>query len=101
LEQAREKGVMAVGPLPADTVFYRTAVLEEFSAVLAMYHDQGLGPLKLLHFAQAVNVTLGLPVVRTSVDHGTAFELVGSGQAGCSSLEQAIKLACRLTHWEM
>ncbi|MFO8031740.1 MAG: 4-hydroxythreonine-4-phosphate dehydrogenase PdxA [Desulfohalobiaceae bacterium] len=97
LEQAREKGVWGTGPWAADTVFYRAAVEGEFSAVLAMYHDQGLGPLKLLHFQQAVNVTLGLPVVRTSVDHGTAFELVGSGKAGWQSLQQALQLACRLT----
>ncbi len=93
LEQGRGRGVQVVGPLPADTVFYRTAVKKEFSAVLAMYHDQGLGPLKLVHFNRAVNVTLGLPVVRTSVDHGTGFELVGSGQASTRSLHKSIILA--------
>ncbi|MHC1711063.1 MAG: 4-hydroxythreonine-4-phosphate dehydrogenase PdxA [Solidesulfovibrio sp.] len=89
-------GVAAVGPLPADTVFYRAAK-GEFSAVLAMYHDQGLPPLKLLHFSETVNVTLGLPFVRTSVGHGTAFELVGTGKAGTSSLAAALALAVRLT----
>ncbi|MFP4671821.1 MAG: 4-hydroxythreonine-4-phosphate dehydrogenase PdxA [Desulfohalobiaceae bacterium] len=101
LKQAREQGVLVQGPLPADTVFYRAGVLNEFSAVLAMYHDQGLGPLKLMHFQAAVNVTLGLPVVRTSVDHGTAFELVGSGKAGWKSLQQALQLACRLSQQEL
>ena len=90
------KGVAAVGPLPADTLFYRAAK-GEFSAVLAMYHDQGLPPLKLLHFEETVNVTLGLPFVRTSVGHGTAFELVGTGKAGTSSLAAALDLAIRLT----
>lgn len=89
-------GVAAVGPLPADTVFYRAA-RGEFSAVLAMYHDQGLPPLKLLHFSETVNVTLGLPFVRTSVGHGTAFELVGAGTAGTGSLAAALDLAVRLT----
>lgn len=95
VQLAAAKGVSAVGPLPADTVFFR-ALQGHFSAVLAMYHDQGLAPLKLLHFGEAVNVTLGLPFVRTSVDHGTGYELVGSGQAGLSSLRRAIELAWRL-----
>lgn len=99
LERARRQGVLATGPLPADTVFYRAVVEGEFSAVLAMYHDQGLGPLKLLHFQQAVNVTLGLPVIRTSVDHGTGFDLVGSGKADYGSLQQALRLACRLLQY--
>ncbi len=99
LEQAREKGVQAAGPLPADTVFYRAAVKKEFSAVLAMYHDQALGPIKLLHFNQAVNITLGLPIIRTSVDHGTGFDLVGSGKADYGSLQQALQLARRLLQY--
>jgi len=90
------KGVAAVGPLPADTVFYRAAQ-GEFSAILAMYHDQGLPALKLLHFRETVNVTLGLPFIRTSVGHGTAFELVGTGKALTSSLAAALDLAVRLT----
>lgn len=89
------KGVGAVGPLPADTVFHR-AVGGEFSAILAMYHDQGLPPLKMLHFNETVNVTLGLPFVRTSVGHGTAFDLVGTGRADTGSLEAALDLAMRL-----
>jgi len=90
------KGVAAVGPLPADTVFHRAAG-GEFSAILAMYHDQGLPPLKMLHFHETVNVTLGLPFVRTSVGHGTAFELVGTGRAATDSLAAALVLARRLT----
>ena len=89
------RGVGAVGPLPADTVFHRT-VGGEFSAILAMYHDQGLPPLKMLHFHETVNVTLGLPFVRTSVGHGTAFDLVGTGRAATTSLEAALDLALRL-----
>jgi 4-hydroxythreonine-4-phosphate dehydrogenase len=80
------------GPLPADTVFYR-AVSGDFDAVVAMYHAQGLIPLKLLHFSDAVNVTLGLPIIRTSVDHGTAYDIAGSGRADPSSLKAAIRMA--------
>lgn len=92
IQAAVAKGVAATGPWPADSVFYR-AYHGEFSAVLAMYHDQGLGPLKLVHFQHAVNVTLGLPFVRTSVDHGTAYELVGRGRAGTQSLQRALDTA--------
>ncbi|MFP4034126.1 MAG: 4-hydroxythreonine-4-phosphate dehydrogenase PdxA [Desulfovermiculus sp.] len=95
IEAVKKKGVAVSGPWPADSVFYR-AYHGEFSAVLAMYHDQGLGPLKLVHFQQAVNVTLGLPFVRTSVDHGTAYDLVGTGQARTQSLKRALDLAERL-----
>lgn len=95
VEAAQAKGISAVGPLPADTLFYRAAQ-GEFSAILAMYHDQGLPPLKLLHFKDTVNVTLGLPFVRTSVGHGTGFELVGTGKAATSSLAAALDLAKRL-----
>jgi len=93
--KARSQGISAVGPLPADTVFNRAAH-GEFSAVLAMYHDQGLGPLKLLHFNKAVNVTLGLPFVRTSVDHGTAYDKTGRDTASTESLQMAMSLALRL-----
>ncbi len=95
VERARALGIDAVGPLPADTLFYR-ASQGEFAAVLAMYHDQGLGPLKLLHFHQAVNVTLGLPFVRTSVDHGTGFDLTGRDVADLGSFRAALTLAQRL-----
>jgi 4-hydroxythreonine-4-phosphate dehydrogenase len=93
--EARARGMAVVGPLPADTVFGR-ALRGEFSAVLAMYHDQGLGPLKLVHFGEAVNVTLGLPFVRTSVDHGTAYDIAGRGVADLGSLRAALDLAHRM-----
>jgi 4-hydroxythreonine-4-phosphate dehydrogenase len=80
------------GPWPADTVF-RRAASGEFDAVIAMYHDQGLIPIKLLHFNEAVNVTLGLPIVRTSVDHGTAYDIAGTGAADPGSLIEAVRLA--------
>jgi 4-hydroxythreonine-4-phosphate dehydrogenase len=84
------------GPYPADTLFFR-AFQGEFDAVVAMYHDQGLVPIKLVHFHDAVNVTLGLPIVRTSVDHGTAYELAGTGQADPGSLDAAVRLALQMT----
>jgi 4-hydroxythreonine-4-phosphate dehydrogenase len=93
--EARQSGIRVEGPLPADTIFHR-ALQGEFSAILAMYHDQGLGPLKSVHFSQAVNITLGLPWVRTSVDHGTGYDLVGSGRAGTASLDNAVKTALHL-----
>ncbi len=96
IEQAQSEGLDVEGPYPADTVFYR-AWRGEFPAVLAMYHDQGLGPLKLVHFGQSVNVTLGLPYVRTSVDHGTGYELVGDDSAEMGSFQAAVELARRLT----
>ena len=83
------------GPLPADTLFWR-AYNGEFDVVLAMYHDQGLAPIKLVGFGEAVNVTLGLPFVRTSVDHGTAFDIAGKGLARSDSMNAAIKWALRL-----
>lgn len=83
------------GPLPADTLFWR-AYNGEFDVVLAMYHDQGLAPIKLIGFGESVNVTLGLPFVRTSVDHGTAFELAGKGIARHESMNSAISWALRL-----
>ncbi len=92
VEEARGAGIDVHGPLPGDTVFYRAAH-GDFDAVLAMYHDQGLAPLKLLHFHQAVNVTLGLPFIRTSVDHGTGYELVGKDTADLGSFRAALRLA--------
>lgn len=93
VKKARKAGIDAVGPLPPDTVFYRAAKKKEFDCVVAMYHDQGLGPLKLLHFDDGVNATLGLPVVRTSVDHGTAFDIAWQGKASHESLVAAIEMA--------
>ncbi|MEW5773910.1 MAG: 4-hydroxythreonine-4-phosphate dehydrogenase PdxA [Thermodesulfobacteriota bacterium] len=95
VEEARASGLDVVGPLPADSLFH-FAAQGRYAAVLAMYHDQGLGPLKLLHFGEAVNVTLGLPVVRTSPDHGTGHDLVGAGKASAASLQAALDLALRL-----
>jgi 4-hydroxythreonine-4-phosphate dehydrogenase len=91
----RERGIQVDGPFPADTVFVR-AVRGEFDAVVACYHDQGLIPIKLLAFGDAVNVTLGLPIIRTSVDHGTAFDIAGRGTADPASMIAAVRLAARL-----
>ena len=95
IEQLRAAGFDLVGPLPADTAFL-PAQLARFDAVLAMYHDQGLPVLKHAGFGHAVNVTLGLPFIRTSVDHGTALDLAGTGKADASSLEAATRLALKL-----
>ena len=92
LESLRSSGMQLAGPLPADTAF-NPAALEDCDAVLAMYHDQGLPVLKYAGFGRAVNVTLGLPIVRTSVDHGTALDLAGRGGADPGSLEAAVTLA--------
>jgi 4-hydroxythreonine-4-phosphate dehydrogenase len=92
IEAARAEGVDASGPHSADTLFH-FAIKGHYDAVVCMYHDQGLIPLKLLHFADSVNVTLGLPIVRTSVDHGTAYDLAGKGQASPASLIAALKMA--------
>jgi 4-hydroxythreonine-4-phosphate dehydrogenase len=95
IEAARARGYDVEGPLPPDTAFlpkYRQAA----DAYICMYHDQGLIPLKALAFEDAVNVTLGLPIVRTSVDHGTAFDIAWQGKADVSSLRQAVQLAAKL-----
>jgi 4-hydroxythreonine-4-phosphate dehydrogenase len=92
IEEARRAGISVAGPLPADTVFVPRE-LAQHDVVLAMYHDQGLPVLKHAGFGEAVNVTLGLPIVRTSVDHGTALGLAGSGQADAGSLRAALRLA--------
>jgi len=95
VERARRSGIDLAGPLPGDTVFVR-ALRGEFDAVIACYHDQGLIPIKMVAFGEAVNVTLGLPIVRTSVDHGTAFDIAGKGMANPESMVQAVLLAARL-----
>jgi 4-hydroxythreonine-4-phosphate dehydrogenase len=95
IEKARREGFHVDGPLPADTLFWKAAG-GKYDAVVAMYHDQGLIPLKLLHFSDAVNVTLGLPIVRTSVDHGTAYDIAGRGRADPSSLTAAIRMALEI-----
>ena len=93
--QLRAEGIDARGPLPADTMFH-AAARRTYDAALAMYHDQALIPIKTLAFDHAVNVTLGLPFVRTSPDHGTAFDIAGTGRADPTSLVAALKLAARL-----
>ena len=80
VKEAQAAGLAVEGPFPADTLFWRHRQ-GEFAAIICMYHDQGLIPLKLLHFMDGVNVTLGLPIIRTSVDHGTAYDLAGTGKA--------------------
>jgi len=96
LADARANGIRAEGPVPADTLFVPRR-LEGADCVLAMYHDQGLPVLKYASFGRGVNVTLGLPFVRTSVDHGTALELAGRGRADAGSLHEAVQLAVELT----
>ena len=95
IERLRAEGMQVSGPLPADTLFSRER-LRDFDCVLAMYHDQGLPVLKYASFGSGVNVTLGLPIIRTSVDHGTALELAGSGRIDPGSLRAAIEMAAAL-----
>ena len=95
LAALRAEGLNLGGPLPADTAF-TPASLACADAVLAMFHDQGLPVLKHAGFGRGVNVTLGLPIVRTSVDHGTALDLAASGRADCGSLVAALELACAM-----
>lgn len=95
VQRARAEGIDVSGPFPADTLFVRAA-RGEFDVVIAAYHDQGLIPVKLLAFGRAVNVTLGLPIVRTSVDHGTAFDIARRGIADEGSLVEAVLLAATL-----
>jgi len=92
LEKFRLQGMDIQGPLPADTAFNKK-VLEQVDVIIAMYHDQGLPVLKYSGFGQAVNITLGLPIIRTSVDHGTALDLAGRGGADCRSLRYALSCA--------
>ena len=84
------------GPIPADTLFHQ-ALRGDFEVVVAMYHDQGLAPLKMIGFDHGVNWTVGLPFVRTSPDHGTAYDLADAGRANPGSMIAAIRLACQLT----
>ncbi len=95
IQQLQQEGLHLSGPIPADTLF-TPRHLEKADAVLAMFHDQGLPVLKYAGFGQAVNVTLGLPIIRTSVDHGTALDLAGTGKAESSSLRTAIQMAVAL-----
>ena len=95
VKHARASGIQCTGPYPADTLFGK-AVRGEFDGVVAMYHDQGLVALKTVAFGHCINLTIGLPILRTSVDHGTAYDIVGKGKADPSSLIEAILLAARL-----
>jgi len=96
IKEAQNLGIDARGPFPADSVFNR-ALGGEFDVVLAMYHDQGHIPIKVHGFEKSISVALGLPLVRTSVDHGTAFDIAGKGVTNSQSLEEAIKMAARLS----
>ena len=95
VKEAVRSGIRAQGPLPADSLFFQAA-RGDFDAVVCMYHDQGLIPLKLLHFYGGVALTLGLPIIRTSVDHGTAYDIAGKDRADGSSMREAILLAAKL-----
>lgn len=95
IQTLRARGIDAQGPLPADTVFHR-ALTGELDAVVAPYHDVGMAAFKSVSFGQGVNVTLGLPLIRTSPDHGTAFDIVGTGKADAGSAKEAVALACRM-----
>jgi 4-hydroxythreonine-4-phosphate dehydrogenase len=97
LNKLRAEGLQLTGPLPADTAF-TAKYLDNADAVLAMYHDQGLPVLKYQGFGRAINITLGLPIIRTSVDHGTALDLAGTGRADAGSLHAALALALQLAH---
>jgi 4-hydroxythreonine-4-phosphate dehydrogenase len=97
--KAREEGIQASDPMPADTLFYK-ARNNYYDIVVAMYHDQGLAPLKMLAFGNAVNVTVGLPIIRTSVDHGTAYDIAGKGCANPASLLEAVKLASKMASFQ-
>jgi len=96
VEWAQQQGMPVEGPFPPDTVFYMAVRRKQFDAVVCMYHDQGHVPLKLLDFEGGVNITLGLPIVRTSVDHGTAFDIAGKGVASTVSLVRALEYAAHL-----
>lgn len=96
IDQANSEGISAYGPFPADTLFHRM-LQGDFDVILAMYHDQGLIPIKTIAFHDGVNITMGLPFIRTSVDHGTGFDIVGKGIANPASLKATIQYAITLT----
>ena len=98
VKEAQAKGMNVVGPLPPDTVFHRAANLDEFDIVVVMYHDQGHIPIKLLGFDTGVNVTVGLPFIRTSVDHGTAFPIAGQGISDSRSMTEALYLGAKMAN---
>lgn len=96
VREAQAKGWNVTGPVPPDSVFHRAANLGEFDIVVVMYHDQGHIPIKVLGFESGVNVTVGLPCIRTSVDHGTAFPVAGTGKASPASMTEALRLAAQM-----
>jgi len=96
IEAAVRRGLNVTGPHPADTVFYQAIHNDRHDAIVCMYHDQGHAPMKLISFESGVNVTIGLPIIRTSVDHGTAFDIAWQGKAFTSSLEHALGYAWKL-----
>ena len=98
VQWAQEQGYPVEGPFPPDTLFYLAVRKKKFDAIVCMYHDQGHIPSKLLDFEGGVNIALGLPIIRTSVDHGTAFDIAGTGVASTHSLIQAVRFAERLAH---
>jgi 4-hydroxythreonine-4-phosphate dehydrogenase len=98
VEEAKAKGLNVQGPIAPDTVFHRAANKGEFDIVVVMYHDQGHIPLKVLGFSSGVNITVGLPVIRTSVDHGTAFEIAGKGIANPESMTVALNIAAKMAN---
>jgi 4-hydroxythreonine-4-phosphate dehydrogenase len=95
IKQVRAKGFNVSDAVPADTIFYE-ALKGQYDAVVAMYHDQGLAPLKMIGFDEGINVTLGLPIIRTSPDHGTAFGIAGQNKASAKSMRNAMKLAVEM-----
>jgi 4-hydroxythreonine-4-phosphate dehydrogenase len=97
IEEAKAAGICAFGPLPPDTAFYH-ALHGKFDLVVAMYHDQGLIPIKTVAFEESVNITIGLPIVRTSVDHGTAYDIAGQGVANPANMKAAIRMAVDMVH---
>jgi 4-hydroxythreonine-4-phosphate dehydrogenase len=95
IRAAQEQGILCEGPVPADTIFFK-AVRGAYDLVVAMYHDQGHIPMKLIDFENTVNVSLGLPIIRTSVDHGTAFDIAGKNLADPTSMKAAMRLAVKM-----
>ena len=100
IQAARAQGIECSGPHAGDTVFLQ-AVRGAYDLVVAMYHDQGHIPMKLIDFERTVNISLGIPIIRTSVDHGTAFDIAGKNQADPSSMKQAMRLAARMAAGRM
>jgi 4-hydroxythreonine-4-phosphate dehydrogenase len=95
VEEARRLGHKCTGPLPPDSIFIR-GLRKEFDLIVAMYHDQGHIPMKLIDFNRTVNISLGIPIIRTSVDHGTAFDIAGQNRADCSNMQAAMRMAATM-----